>query len=86
LSPLTGSEFVEAAPLAVCAKLVIDSKRERREKEAAETAAREEEEERERDEERRRGKKGAKMAATDQAESEAEGVTGETTERESSPS
>ena len=36
----TGSEFVEDAPLEVCAKLVFDSKRERRQKEEAEEQAR----------------------------------------------
>lgn len=33
---ITGSEIVEPAPLEVCAKLVIDSKRERRDKEKLE--------------------------------------------------
>lgn len=32
----TGSEYVEKAPLEVCAKLVIESRRERREKERKE--------------------------------------------------
>lgn len=40
----TGSEFVENAPLETCAKLVIDSKRERREKEQREKDKLEEEE------------------------------------------
>lgn len=39
---VTRSEFVENAPLEVCAKLVIDSKRERRRKEERETAKRQE--------------------------------------------
>ncbi|XP_076467778.1 uncharacterized protein LOC143298738 isoform X2 [Babylonia areolata] len=41
---LIGSEFVEDAPLEVCARLVIESRKERRQKEQAEHARREEEE------------------------------------------
>ncbi|CAG2257979.1 unnamed protein product [Mytilus edulis] len=40
---LIGSEYVEKAPLEVCAKLVIDSKRERREKEKLENLKRQDE-------------------------------------------
>lgn len=39
----SGSEYVEKAPLEVCAKLVIDSKRERREKEKLENLKRQDE-------------------------------------------
>ena len=40
----TGSEYVENAPLEVCAKLVIDSKRERRQQEEREKSKRQDEE------------------------------------------
>ena len=41
---LIGSEYVENAPLEVCAKLVIDSKRERRQQEEREKSKRQDEE------------------------------------------
>lgn len=55
-----GSEFVEPAPLAPCAKLVIDAKREQRKKEQALQEAEERkriEESKQRTEEKKAGKK-----------------------------
>ncbi|KAL5011451.1 hypothetical protein ScPMuIL_010002 [Solemya velum] len=65
---LMGSEYVEDAPLKVCAKLVIDSKRERREKEQQEMMRRLEEEERLQEIEELRQKKERRASKAKQLE------------------